>query len=58
MTPTAAGYAIDQQCAINGMTVTSTGTVSGDFASSYRVSLSTKMSGANIPVDGGAAVVG
>jgi len=49
VSPTASGYAIDMECASNGMTMAIAGTVSGDFASSYRTELTTKMSGPNLP---------
>ena len=49
VTPTASGYAIEMECTANGMTTAIAGTVSGDFSTSYRTELTTKMSGANIP---------
>ena len=49
VTKTADGYAIDMQCAQNGMTMATTGTVTGDFSSSYKTVMTTKMTGANVP---------
>jgi len=49
VTPTSTGYAIDMECKSNGMTMAIAGTVSGDFSTSYRTELTTKMSGANLP---------
>jgi len=49
VTKTADGYAIDSECTASGMTVTSKGTVTGDFSTSYAVDMSSKMSGPNIP---------
>ena len=46
---TATGYTIDVECAMNGMTLQTTGEVSGDFASSFKTVTTTKMSGANVP---------
>lgn len=49
VTKVAAGYEIDSECTINGMTATSKGSVTGDFASAYKIEMATKMSGANLP---------
>lgn len=49
VSPTASGYAVDMECAANGMTMAIAGTVSGDFSSHYRTELVTKMSGPNLP---------
>jgi hypothetical protein len=49
VTASAGGYAIDSECTVNGMTAATKGTVSGDFSSAYKVELTTKMSGPNIP---------
>lgn len=49
ITPTSDGYTIDMECAANGMTTSVAGTVAGDFNSKYRVDLTTKVAGANIP---------
>ncbi len=43
------GYAIDMECTANGVTMAIEGSVSGNFSTSYRTELTTKMSGANIP---------
>ena len=48
-TKTAAGYSIDTECTMNGMTMSSKGEVSGDFSSAYTIAMKTKMTGANIP---------
>lgn len=49
VTETADGYDIDMECKVNGMTVATTGKVTGDFSSAYKVEMATKMSGPNIP---------
>ena len=49
VTKTASGYDIDSECTANGMTVASKGTVSGDFSSDYKIDMSSKISGANVP---------
>lgn len=49
ITPTATGYTIDMECAANNVTMAIAGTVSGDFSTSFRTDLTTKMTGANIP---------
>ncbi len=49
VTKTADGYAIDQQCTVNGMTMSTKGSVSGDFSSSYKTVMTSKMTGANVP---------
>ncbi len=49
VTETAGGYDIDMECKVNGMTVATKGSVTGDFSSAYKVEMETKMSGANIP---------
>ena len=46
---TATGYAVDMECAMNGMTMTTTGDVTGDFTSDYKTVMTTKMTGANVP---------
>ena len=48
-TKTAGGYSIDMECSMNGMTVSTTGEVTGDFTSSYKTVMKTKVSGANVP---------
>lgn len=47
--PTATGYSIDMECTTSGVTMAIAGTVSGDFSSSFRTDLTTKMSGGGIP---------
>lgn len=47
--PTAAGYTIDTECSANGVTMAIQGTVSGDFSTSFRTDLVTRMTGANMP---------
>lgn len=49
ITPTSDGYTIDMECSANGMTTSVAGTVAGDFNSKYRVDLTTKVAGANLP---------
>ena len=49
VTKTADGYAIDMECAQNGVTMATKGTVTGDFSSSYKTVMTSKMTGANIP---------
>ncbi|WP_198350870.1 DUF3617 domain-containing protein [Flavisphingomonas formosensis] len=49
VTKTATGYDIESECTSNGMTMASKGTVSGDFSSDYKIDMSSKISGANIP---------
>lgn len=49
VTKTADGYAIAMECTVNGMTVASNGTVSGDMSSAYKVEMTTTMGGANLP---------
>ena len=46
---TASGYTFDMECTMGGMTFASHGEVTGDFSSSYKTDMTTKMSGANIP---------
>lgn len=48
-TPTASGYSIDLECAMNGVTMVSKGEVSGDFSSHYTTAMTVKMTGAQIP---------
>ena len=48
---TGAGYTIDIECKMNGMTMQTKGDVTGDFSSNYKVSMKTKMSGAGIPAE-------
>ena len=38
-----------RRCAINGMTMTTSGEVTGDFSSNYRTVMKTRMSGPGIP---------
>lgn len=47
--PTASGYAIEMECTASGVTMAIAGTVSGDFSTSFRTDLTTKMSGGGIP---------
>ena len=47
--PTATGYAIDTECSGNGVTVAIRGTVSGDFSTSFRTDLVTRMSAPGMP---------
>lgn len=49
VTKIADGYQIDSECTANGMTATSKGTVTGDFASAYKIEMATKMGGPNVP---------
>ncbi len=46
---TAAGAEFHSVCTTQGMTVTSDGKVTGDMRSSYKVDITTKTTGANIP---------
>ena len=46
---TAAGYSIDTECTMNGMTMSTKGDVTGDFSSDYKTVMTTKMTGANVP---------
>ena len=48
-TKTASGYAIDMECKMNGMTMSSKGDVTGDLSSHYTVAMRTKMGGAALP---------
>lgn len=43
VTATASGYAIDMACTAGGQSMTTTGTVSGDLESSYKVDMKTKV---------------
>lgn len=54
--PTATGYAIDMECSANGMTTAIQGSVSGDFSTSFRTDLMTKMTGADMPPEARAGV--
>lgn len=49
VTKVAAGYEIDSECTIQGMTATSKGSLTGDFSSAYKIEMATKMSGPNLP---------
>ncbi|MES2059296.1 MAG: DUF3617 family protein [Pseudomonadota bacterium] len=49
VTSTAGGYDIDAECTMNGMTVATKGSVTGDMSSAYKVEMTSKMSGANLP---------
>lgn len=46
---TAAGYSVDTECQMNGMTISAKGEVSGDFSSSYTIAMKTRMAGADLP---------
>lgn len=46
---TAEGYSINSECAVNGMTIATTGTVTGDMNSAYTVDMSVSMKGASLP---------
>ncbi len=48
-TKTAAGYAIDMECKVNGMTMSSKGEVSGDLSSHYTIAMKSQMGGPGIP---------
>ena len=49
VTKTANAYAVDTECTVNGMTMSTKGSVSGDFSSSYKMVMTSKMTGANVP---------
>ncbi|KRA84408.1 DUF3617 domain-containing protein [Altererythrobacter sp. Root672] len=49
LTKTADGLALDMECTNSGMTTTTKGTITGDMTSTYKVEMTTKTSGPNMP---------
>jgi hypothetical protein len=49
VTPAIGGAAFNSTCNANGMTIVSNGKVTGDMASAYKVDVTTRTTGANVP---------